>query len=337
MALKYYSGFESDATILAADGIVFTGSCVVTTAERHQTSSGRGGSKSLQLDGASTTVRIPAFTAGAAEQVGIAVRFSSGSILSIRFDKISRTNCSVRIEADGFMRLYRGDATALLATSARILNPLAWHWLLIEVTAREAGRIRVFLNGSRTAFVDTGAGVDCRDESTDDFDSVLIDCDANPTVNIDDYVQGGAGTLPNRALYGQMIRPVSDASPIEATPSTGTDNWANLDDDPVSLEDHNEFTVAGQEDRFNMGNLGFTPPNVLAVRTMAHMTGEGAITQGRGLVESGGSTTYGTNRALATGGTYQIVGDIFTLDPHGDIPWTGAAVNALISGMEANT
>lgn len=335
MAIKYYSGFETDSTILAADGLVLTGA-TVSSAQRHRTLSGRGGDRSILMSSGSQTLRIPAFTAGVAEEVHFAIRHDTGSSWILTFlNNAGSENVSLRKAADGFLRIHRTAGT-VLATSAAVLVADTWNWLRMVVTAREAasaGRVQVYVGGS--LFVDTGAGVDCRQTATDDFASVEFTGANTFNLYVDDFVQG---TLPDgRARYVQLIRPTSETATIDGTPSTGTDNALTVDEDPVSTTDYNELVSAGAEDRLNMSNLGFTPLSVDAVRPMALMTGEGSIAQGRTLVESGGSSTYGTNRALSTGGTYAVVGDVIALDPNGSIAWTGTSVDALISGYEANT
>ncbi len=336
MAIKYYTGFESDAAILAGDAIVLSSTPTVTTSERHRTISGRGGSKSIQCNGAADSIRIPAFTAGVGEEVAIAVHHSAGAQWQVTFNNSSVSeNCSVRLDTDGFVRIHRSGT--ILATSGATLASSTWNWLLMKVTAREAasaGRVEVFVNGSGTAFVDTGAGVDCRLSSDDDFDSVEMHANAG-TVYWDDYIQAGAGTLPDQALYIQMIRPSADSTPTDGVPSTGTDAFAVVDEDPVSTVDYNELTAATDEDRFTFTDLGFTPLSVLAVRTMSHMTAEGILTDGRGVVRSGGVDAYGVNRAITTGGLYGIVGDIFEEDPSSN-PWTGTTVDAIIGGYQVN-
>lgn len=336
MAVKYFCGFESDVAILVGDGIVLSSSPTVTTSERHRTLSGRGGSKSIQCNASADGVRIPGVSVGVGEEVAFAVKHTGVSAWSATFLNSGGTeNCSVRMATDGFVRCHRTGT--VLATSGSTLAADTWHWIRIRVTAREAasaGRLEVFLNGVALAFADTGAGVDTRATAIDDWASVELTA-PNGTVYFDDYVQGTS--IPTGIRYIQMLRPTSDASPVNGTPSAGTDRFATIDEDPVSILDYNEIAVAGDEDRLGLGNLGFTPLSVDAVRVLAHMTGEGTIVQGRTLVESGGSTTFGANRALATGGTYQVVGDVYLTDPNGGGAWTGAAVDALIAGYEANT
>lgn len=335
MPIRFYTGFEADTTILAADGIVLSGGATTTTAQRNRTLSGRGGDTSLSSSNTSQTCVIPVFGATAGEEIAMACRFAPGGLINIFFRQAGTVQCSLEIAADGFMRLYRGQVGTLLATSAATLAGNTWHWLLIEVTARELasnGRMRVYVGGSASVFVDTGIA-DLRNTAVDDFDSVFL---RGNTSFFDDYVQASAGALPDQVLYVQLTRPVADSTPVESTPSTGASRFGTIDETPVSLIDYNEITVSGHEDRLTFSPLGFTPTSVLAVRPMAHMTGEGTINDGRTLVRFGATDQYGVNRPLAVGGTYAIVADIFETKDGVSAPITGADVDAIVAGYEGN-
>jgi hypothetical protein len=335
--MEYWNGFETDVTILAAEGIILTAGPTISSAQAHQTISLAGGVRSLLMSAAAHSVRIPVKGTPGTKDIGFAVRFDTGSELNVDFDISLSTNCRVRISTDGFVRLYRGAGAVLLQTSAATLSAATWYWVKIAVSALEAGsggRIQVFINGSTSAFVDTGAGVDCRAQTTDHFDTVFFDNGVNTNVYLDDYHQGTLGSFPNKQLYVWLNRPTAEHGTPDGTPSTGTDNALTIDEDPVNTGDYNELVGSGDRDMFTMSNPSFAPLEVVGIRTLFMATSEGSITQGKGVIESNGNVATGTNQSLSTGGAYSVVGDTFLLDPDGNVAWTGTKANAHKSGYE---
>ncbi len=346
MTYKRIIGFESDTTILTGESCTYTGTPTVSTTQKHQTTTGYGGSRSILCSGtAAIQMNGPAGAAG--DEIHVALYSDStggGPQAMIQFqDSANANQAAVTIQADGFVRIRRGSGVTgtIIATSAATLAQNTWNTLLIKVTLREAasgGRIQVFANGSTSAIVDTGAGVDCRQTSNDDFLNVELrqQGGGGPFCYWDDFVWATSGTLPDEALYIKLLRPTSDVV-SDGTPSTGTDNFAVVDEDPVSTADYNELTVAGNEDSFGLGNLGAVPSSILCVKAHAHATGQGTITNGRTLITSNGTTSYGTNQTLSTGGTYAAIYDHFPLNPDGNVAWDQTAIDALVAGYEANS
>lgn len=341
MTIRAYNGFESDTTILQAEGMTFSGSPTVVSTHRHQTTSGYGGSKSLCI-GYLHAVTIPTPVVATSDEIQLKVFLtSSNARLHIEFNPTAATpNVTVCYDNDGYVRIRRGGGVSgtLLATSSSVLALGMWHTLKIRVTARDAGRVQVYANGNASTLVDTGASVDCKNTTTDDFTTIRIVGQHMTTENayIDDFVHATNGSIPDEAVFCLMLRPTGDGATIESTPSTGSSRYATVDEDPVSTSDYNTLSTAGHEDQLTMADLPATPTSILAVRTVVHATGEGTITLLRGLVKSGASVGYGTNQALSTGGSYTAIKDIFETDPATASAWTASAVNAMSAGYEAN-
>lgn len=347
MTIKRMIGFESDEDILVGESCDFSAATVtISTTQKHQTTTLYGGNKALSISGTQNLqINGPAGTAG--DEIHVAYyRDSSGSggFAYISFhDSANNLQFSITMETDGFVRLRKGTigAGTLLGTSVSTFATDRWHSILIKATLREAassGRVQVFMNGSGTATVDSGAGVDCRNTTVDDFLNVILG-QSGPSglVYFDDYVHATTGSLPDEALYIKMLRPDGDGAVTDGTPSTGVTNFGVVDEDPVSIVDYNELTVAATEDRFTLTALGAVPSSILCVKAHAHMTGQGTITNGRTLISSNGTDQYGTNQTLPTGGTYAAVYDHYELNPDGSIAWTQTAIDALVAGYEANS
>jgi hypothetical protein len=182
--------------------------------------------------------------------------------------------------------------------------------------------------------------VDCRQSAVDDFRQVRVGITNAVPVNgvyFDCfYWTDSTETVPDEPLYITALRPNGDGATVQSTPSTGSDRYATVDENPISTTDYNEIGTAGNEDQLDMGGLSGSPATILCVAPVAYATGDGTLTQLRTLVSSNGTTTYGTNQTTPTGGTYGVVTDFYATDPSGGGAWTAARVNAMLCGYEAN-
>ncbi len=346
MPVRRIMGFESDLTFITGEGCVPGGlNTAVSTLQRHRTASGYGGAQSLRIGGSGSLQIVGPVGGGVADEIHVAIYRDSvagGGTASVVFqDSANADQFAVTIAGDGLIRLRRGGVSGtIVATSAAAFTTDTWNTFKIVVTLREAasaGRVQVFANGSAVAAVDTGAGVDCRNTAINDFFSVTLSGGGASHVNyFDDFYWTSTGLIPDEPLFIPGLDPTSDTATVQFTPSTGADAYAVIDENPVSTADYNETTVAGDEDRLNLSNLPGTPVSVLAVKVAAHGTGDGTLTNLRTLVESNGSTTYGTNQPVASG-SYSTVYDIYETDPSGGAAWTPARIDAMIAGYEANT
>ena len=336
MAVLKVCGFETESAIMTGEGITLGGSAAVSSAKCHQTPLGYGGTKSILVTNFGDSVTITTPGSAAADEIHTALYIAAGGSVYLYFTVDGGSvNAHIRWDADGYIRIYRGSFT-LLATSATTFTNDAWHTFKVVASIRDSGRIRVFRDGSTSAMVDTGAAVDCRETATDDFANLVYVGQNSNDVYIDDFAHASSGLLPDEALYVKLIRPTADGSPVNSTPSTGSDRYATVDESTLSTADYNELAAAGDEDHLSFGNLGAVPNSIIAVKVHAHATGQGSVTQMRTLVESGATTAFDSNQGLSTGGTYSGIVDIYETDPDTASAWTQAGVDAAYFGYEAN-
>lgn len=350
MTVRAVRGFE-DATITASLGVYAGSAHSFSTSVVHQTLSGYGGAQSLKITGVDNYKVSGLGTLAAGDKLHVAIYIENptinGSLFASAYDGTDTVQASLFeiLGSDMLGRVRRGAVAsgALLATSGTAVARDTWNTYKVVATCREAassGRIQVYLNGGTATWLDTGASVDCRNTTTDDFRHIRFGHTGNNATGLyfdDIYWVSSGETLPDEPLYIVGLRPNADGATVNSTPSTGTDRYAMVDENPISTSDYNEIGTAGNEDHLGLTNLSATPTSILCVAPFVYATGDGTITNGRTLLNSNGTTSYGTNQPLTNGGTYSVFYDHYLLDPDGSVAWAASKVNALLAGYEANT
>jgi hypothetical protein len=343
VAIQFRSFTGGDAVVFSANDeqmLVLTGSPATSGTWAHKAGS-FGSDRSLRLlDGDAVALPIDA-AAGAAEQVAFAFRFDSLGALELLLTDATDPNATVRIGADGLIRIYRGDSDAgtLLATSADPLVEGAAYWLLATLTLTDTGRITVVVLDDEThdeaASADTGPGVDCSALGDDHWISTWLVASAGCDVYIADLVRAPAGTLDpdDEPWYVPVKLAISDVVGV-STPSTGGNRWAVIDEIPASTTDGTVFAEVDDEDRYGLSALPVEPGAVAALRVVAYATMSGGdedeVDCCRVGLRLGATTERSDDLAAGLGPEYLAVHGTFPLDPDGQ-PWTGESAAVLVS------
>lgn len=280
MSVLAFTGFElGDAVELALTGGTAptfadtAGSPNTTTAWAHRDpETGWGGGSSLQMVAGDQFQTILTSSASPGDEVGFAVNCTTAGTFGLAFLAGGTANCAVKLDfSAGTVTLYRGTiAGTVLATSAAgVLTVGTTYWVQVTVTAREAaasGRLQVKLDN--VVVVDTGAGVDCRNTTTNDWDTAGISCSASIDCYVDDLVYGSSGTITG-PCYAIRRAPSADGHAVAGTPSAGTDNYAVVDENTPSGTDYVTFTT-GQDDFYETTDLPGTPTDVIGTRVVTY-------------------------------------------------------------------
>lgn len=337
-------GFEVGETVLIGQGCAFSGGYSFDTVTVHQDANSEGSQQSLKFNG-SSYIRFNGKTAGsAADEMHIAVYREVTTAVQwyIRlYDSAAAAQAAVTWDTDGIIRIRRGAILGTILASASAPSTYAWHTLKIVWTCREAasgGRIQVFLDGSTTALLDTGAGVDCRQTTINDFLTVEIGQKGVSGVSyVDCFVWRSTGGIPDEPLYVYPDEPTSDGATLELTPSTGSTHY-NLVAGAVDTGTYLETTTAGAEDHLGATGLNgsLDPSSIVAYKLYAYATGDGTLTNVRTLVNSNGTVGYGANQPVGSG-TYSTVTDFHDVDPDTATDWVPADLTSALKGVEINT
>lgn len=114
---------------------------------------------------------------------------------------------------------------------------------------------------------------------------------------------------------------------VTFTPSTGTDNFATVDDLPTDSADSNSTTTLNNQDLMAVTSLGFTPAEIYGVRLSAFLRRTaGTSSQGAALLKNG-STTSQTSAAALTSTTLQFYA-YHTLNPDTSAAWTASDIDS---------
>lgn len=228
------------------------------------------------------------------------------------------------------------DNDALTYDSGSVLSLDTWHYVEVEwkqTTSANGGYCKVYLDGNEV--IDTGAA----DMAGFTFFSTFgfrVGCGisgGNQTGGsnyaIDDVycmeIDGVDHTAPLGSVRVLAMRPTSDATPNDWTPSTGSDNYALVDDTDVDETDYVDATTTGDDDHFGLSALENVSTVHCARVDVACVAVDGTPTLHIGFDD--GTADEQSMGVVATGST-QNFQQTFEEDPS-NAAWTESAIEAI--------
>lgn len=272
--------------------------------------------------------------------VYVSMRRNTGTLSrGLQFQQLGVDAAFVTWNATGYIEIRRGtSAGTLLATSAASYGSTVGQTLNIEVDAvlanGVAGTITVYVEGVQAV---TAAGTDTTAATTDGWDGLgLAGGNTATTTNYDDLVfmtaaEGRLSFIP----YVQAFKPVRNATPLEMTPSTGT-NWQNVDTIPVtSTTPYNEADTAGQEDMYTPAPLSFDPRYIKGVKVQAYAARDGTITTANVKLTTALGTTVSSGATVLGSAAQAALVEVYAdTDPDTLVDWLAPELNAIKIGAE---
>ena len=155
----------------------------------------------------------------------------------------------------------------------------------------------------------------------------------NPFCYIDD-VTIATGDWIGDVRYGAALVPTADTAVKWWEPSTGTDNYALLDELPPSDTDYVSSGSPGSKDLYEMSDWTEVSSSTIQflVDWIRARKGTAGDQQIRSIVKSGGTESSGGSIDLSI--TYRYYGRILATDPDTSAAWEDAGVDALQAGQE---
>lgn len=254
------------------------------------------------------------------------------------FDSANAYQISVAVNADGAVKLYRGDAAALMAASAAgVMANDTWHYFeLIGTIADSGGTLQLYCDGTlvvnftgdtkqtanaNVAFVEL-AGAD----GTGAVTSTYYD---------DFYMTDTAVRVGERRV--KTLYPSADVSgETDWIPTTGSDHYSMVNEPQVDTSTYIAGSNVGDQDLFDLDALGTTPTAIDAINVSVYAQKTDAAARAIGLqVKSGSTLSDGTGQNLAT--AYARYERLLETNPDGGGAWDAAAINALQAGVKVTT
>jgi hypothetical protein len=297
-----------------------------------------GTGQALRISSANSVPVVHAITSDDTICVGVAIKSSNiGAHAANGSDVIQLMNGSTVIARVGFtssghVRIGRGDYTTnLIATSGpSIVLTDVYNFFEIEFTRdASAGEVDIYMNGTLVA---TASSANTGASAIDNIGLVSgID-----NKDFDDlYVVNAATKLGECKI--ETIRPSADTATSDFTPSTGSDNFAMVDETLIDDDTtYNSSATAAHKDLFDLANLAETPSAVKAVQLVLTARKDDTDTREiRTNMKNGSTTTNGTTRGLST--SYVMYTDIYETNPDDAAPFDGTDINAMQLGYEVVT
>lgn len=272
---------------------------------------------------------------GCAIQLPASLRRSSIFVVCNRTTPFAK-QVMLSIQHDGTLSVYRGDFSALLGTSKVALRPSAWYYIEFKVYCHDtAGTAEVHVNGLEVLNL---TGKDTLSLASTDIGRIEISApraalDAVAAGMLDDlYIQSGGSFLgPNKV---EVLRPTSDTVTIDWTPSTGTDHFALVDENPVNSSDYVASTTTNNADLYNIADLSVITDNIVGVQLGGAGCLDVAGTENLLLSCNSNGTGDDGSAFPLTGTSVLVYNRILETDPNTSAAWTISAVNALTAGVK---
>lgn len=290
------------------------------------------------ISGGTASLQPPAvpsgdtFTAGFAMKLDRIIAGMGTGTCVLRFSGGGSTICKLGIDQNGALKFGRNDWTSqnLVSSANGLIVGALWYYVEVELVRHaSAGSVNVWVNG---VSVMSATGVNTGAASIDHitfFDSDNIDSGKY----VDDvYFTNTAARLGECRV--EVLRPSADTAEKDWTPSTGTSNFAMVDDTtPNGDTDYVAASTSGAYDLYDLTNLPINPTGVFGVQAVINARKDDAtLRQVRSKLKSGSTTSDGASMTLGTSYTTSV--DRYELNPDTSAPWTLAQVNALQLGIE---
>lgn len=298
---------------------------------------GRFGGQALRMaDGSGNTGHFTYTFSAPYTRFGIGLAYrhadvANGSNPFIKLlDSAGADQLWLRMDSSGSVSLYRG-ATQIATSAGAVFVTGTWHWVSwLGELSDSSGTCEVWVDNVK---VIDFAG-DTVQTANVNYQRIRVECPDQVGSNnfsyhddlivFDDKVKVDEGTV-----FLQV--PNADTANKSFTPSTGTDNFACVDEAPSNVTDYVQGSTVGDLDLYEMTDLAVTPLSILAVEALVLAQKTDAGTRSMAVVvDDGGSVAQSADFSVPAS-TWRTASMILTNKPSGGA-WTASAVNALKAG-----
>jgi len=264
--------------------------------------------------------------------VGCAVRFSAfpsipngdGTCAFLSFyDSSANLGINVALTPTGEVAVYLGGSQ-LAVTTSLALTVNTWHTFELSVVVGNSGSYDLHVDGQNVL----SASADTQPGSSALVDVVRIGKNVNSSMlpMVDDLViddQAGAFLTDWKI---NTVFPSAD-SVVDGTPSTGSDNYAVVDENPANGDTDYVGSTSGDEDRFSFPSVSGT--NVVAVVVTAVTRQTDASPFDITLI----ANQAGAPQAIGSS-DYVVKSEVFVSNPDTGLAWEISEVNSAEFGYK---
>ena len=324
------TGFEVGSTELVVASDV-TGTVTADSGTKHT------GSYALKLYGDTATDAVFGIQLDAAQTelyISAWLNASNDSVEPSRFEVITSTEFdAVGIRNDGSYWDAYVDGVKV-ADGAVSAAGGGWHLVELYVSIGDSGAIQSKIDG----VADLNYSGDTKPATATTITKVEFhqtgSVSHNPSFYIDDLTIATGGWIGD-VRYDAVLVPTADTAQKEWTPSTGSDNYALVDEVPPSDVDYVSAGSTGYKDLYALANWSpaeSTYQVEFLVDWIRAKKGTAADQQIRSVVLSGTTESSGGSIALST--TYRYYQRLLTTDPDTSAVWDTTGIDALQVGQE---
>jgi hypothetical protein len=287
------------------------------------------------------SLELPAFSESLEWNIGFDFYYASGTETDPRgfFDLLDHNSarmCRLALAADGSLKWYRGNGATLIGTTSTLLSAATWYFIEMQFRLNDTtGYIQLKIddvldiNVTGTDTLEAGVGLpsyfllgsfgSATGHREKRIDNLLIR---------DDLTWMGP-------LKAEPLTLTADTADKDFLRSTGSDNYALIDETVVSETDYIYSGTPGDLDLYTLSNLSDIPEDIAFVQTMtiAEMTTVGTRVI-RSKIKSGSSTADGDEFGVTDSADPSPIFQRFTTDPATGVAWTKSGIDGMTAGVE---
>jgi hypothetical protein len=242
----------------------------------------------------------------------------------------------VALAADGTLKFYRGNGATLLGTTSTATVTSTWYHIEFQLRMNDTtGLLIVKVDGVEEINI----------SATDTLEAGVV----TPSYWLWGSFGSGSSHREKRMdnlivqdslnwmgeVYAEPLTLSADTADKDWLRSTGSDNYALIDETVFSDTDYLESGTVGDLDLYTLSNLTSDPSSIKFVQTLAALRMNEAGTRVlRAALKSSATVGYGSQRGITDTGANRYYVDRFLTDPNGGVAWTKTAVDALTAGVE---
>jgi hypothetical protein len=250
-------------------------------------------------------------------------------------DSAGNSQCILNMDLTGNFVLRRGATTIAQSTGGPHITSNVVVFVEYELVVDDtAGSFKLWVNSN---LIINATGLDTKNTAVAGVQNFcfVITNSLDSIASFDNLIiTDGARPGPNRRIV--TLSPTSDTADKDFVASTGTDNFAVLDESPLNITDYVSGSVVGDKDLYGFEDLpvGFGSVDAVCVVAVASKS-DVVVRELRSVLKSGATETAGP--ALTLLSNYRQARLVATVNPDGNVAWSPGAVNAITAGQEVVT